>query len=47
MGGVWVSVDEVAERMHNDRLQFINIDCAAIKFYLIHRVNTIPIVETF
>jgi len=33
----WVTVDELAERIHNDPLQFINIDCAAIMFYLKHR----------
>jgi 8-oxo-dGTP pyrophosphatase MutT (NUDIX family) len=42
----WVTVDELAERMHNDPLQFINIDCAAIMFYLKHRVNGLPVVET-
>lgn len=42
----WVTIDELAERIHNDPLQFINIDCAAIMFYLKHRVNILPVVET-
>ncbi|XEC96656.1 NUDIX hydrolase [Paenibacillus tarimensis] len=42
----WVTVEELAERIHNDPMQFINIDCAAIMFYLKHRVHVLPVVET-
>ncbi|WP_042161545.1 NUDIX hydrolase [Paenibacillus gorillae] len=42
----WVTIDELVERIHNDPLQFINIDCAAIIFYLKHRVHVLPVVET-
>lgn len=35
----WVAVDEIAERIQGDPTQFISIDCAAILFYLKHRVS--------
>lgn len=35
----WITVDELSKRILEDPLQFINIDCAAIKFYLKHRMN--------
>lgn len=38
----WITVEELAERIYNDPLRFINIDCAAIKFYLKHRMNVLP-----
>ncbi|MDF2652925.1 MAG: phosphohydrolase [Paenibacillus sp.] len=41
----WVTVDELAERIQNDPMQFINIDCAAIMFYLKHRANVQSVVE--
>lgn len=41
----WVSVDELADRINNDPMQFINIDCAAIMFYLKHRANVLPVIE--
>jgi hypothetical protein len=41
-----VTVDERAERIHNDPMQFININCAAIMFFLKYRVNVLPVVET-
>ncbi|QHW29706.1 NUDIX hydrolase [Paenibacillus rhizovicinus] len=41
----WIAIDELAEQLHRDPLQFLNIDCAAIKFYLKHRANVVPVVE--
>ncbi|CAG7650286.1 hypothetical protein PAESOLCIP111_06048 [Paenibacillus solanacearum] len=35
----WITVDELAERVRNEPQQFIGIDCAAILFYLKHRVK--------
>lgn len=42
----WMTVEELAERIHNDPVQFINIDLAAIMFYLKHRVKATPVMET-
>lgn len=36
----WVTVDELAELIRYDPMQFINIDCAAITFYLKHRIQS-------
>jgi 8-oxo-dGTP pyrophosphatase MutT (NUDIX family) len=35
----WITVNELAEKIHSDPQQFINIDCAAIMFYLKHRAK--------
>lgn len=36
----WITIDNLAELIHNDPLQFINIDRAGIMFYLKHRVKS-------
>jgi len=40
----WITIDEMVERIINDPVQFINIDLAAIMFYLKHRVNALPVI---
>ncbi|MDF2724769.1 MAG: phosphohydrolase [Paenibacillus sp.] len=35
----WMGVEELAERVQSDPMQFIGIDCAAIIYYLKHRIR--------